>query len=397
MLKYCESFDHVTVPALMALGWGNSYPTQPSLAPGLGRGGTSRLDLAPAGAYYSTPTYFTLSRSCNRIVVGFAFTRGTAGGYGSNFYVQFLYGTYENFRVQVVLSATGLTLYFWTGTGTGYPAIPNSAYVPVPFVQSNAFTFMEIMVDVTDYTNGRVKCGVNGKVVHDVTGIKTAAGDGFGNNPFDPRAKINRVQFGPFVNLDSVYICDDEGGYHNDFLGDIFVKTIYPLGDGEQVAWEPYINGLPVSDDTVRTGLIDDPVFDPDSEPDYIQSAQDLAQETMWFPETIGLPAASTIVAVNHRTAARSVASPGTPPPNSLIPLYKSSGNDIVITNSLAKKLSGWTYQFLDVYYNLVPVLTVDWTKLLLEGSQFGFMLREPVWTGVILEEAGFADEVIDE
>ena len=290
-----------------------------------------------------------------------------------------------------------MTFNFWTGNGSGYPAIPSSAYVSAPFVQTNAFTFVEILVDVADFMNGRVKCGVNGRVVHDQTGIATAAYTGFGSNPFDPRAKINRVQFNNTLRLDSIYICDDEGGYHNDFLGDIFVKTLYPLGDGEQVAWEPYVNGLPAPDGMVRTELIDDPVFNPDVEQDYIQSAQDLAQETMWFPGTAELPVSCTIIAVNHRTAARSVASPGTPPPNTLIPLYKSSGNEIVITNSLAKKLVGWTYQFLDVYYNLVPVLTVDWTKLLLEGSQFGFMLREPIWTGLNLEEACFEDEVIDE
>lgn len=395
MLKYCESFDHITAASLAALGWGGD--TNRQILAGAGRGGSNLLDLNVTLTYNVGPSHFTLPRSCSRMVVGFAFTR-KADYYGnSNFYVQFCYGDYENFRVQVALSASGLTFNFWTGNGSGYPAIPSSAYVSAPFVQTNAFTFVEILVDVTDFMNGRVKCGVNGKVAHDQTGIATAAYTGFGSNPFDPRAKINRVQFNNTLRMDSIYICDDEGGYHNDFLGDIFVKTLYPLGDGEQVAWEPYVNGLPAPDGTVRTELIDDPVFNPDVEQDYIQSAQDLAQETMWFPGTAELPSSSTIVAVNHRTAARSVASPGTPPPNTLIPLYKSSGNEIVITNSLAKKLVGWTYQFLDVYYNLVPVLTVDWTKLLLEGSQFGFMLREPIWTGLNLEEACFEDEVIDE
>jgi hypothetical protein len=134
-------------------------------------------------------------------------------------------------------------------------------------------------------------------------------------------------------------------------------------------------------------------VFDPAIEPDYIQADQDLVQETMSFG-TGNIPVDSTLIAVNHRTAARSVASPGTPPQNTLIPLFKSSGNDVIVTNSLAKKLTGWTYKFLDVYYNLVPGLTVDWTELLLDGSQFGFMLRESIWTGVVLEEIGFADEV---
>ena len=400
MLKYCDSFDHATASALTALGWwGLDWWNGSLLAinSGLGRWGTNRLEIVNGSG---NPKYFQLSRSCNRIVVGFAFAK-----YGNitSHTIIFSYGSYKNFAVTITISATGLTFSFATGVGTGYPAIPSSAYVSAPFVKSDAYTFVEILVDVTDYTNGRVKCGVNGTVVHDVTGIKTAAGDGFGNNPYDPRAKINTVMFasdasgnyGTGMYIDSIYICDDEGGYHNDFLGDIFVKTRYPTSDGDQTAFSPYINGLAAPDSTPRVTLIDDPVFDPTIEPDYIQADQDLVQETMWFADA-DIPVDSTLIAVNHRIAARSVASPGTPPPNTLIPLFKSSGNDIIITNSLAKKFTGWTYQFLDVYYNLVPGLTVDWTSLLLDESQFGFMLREPIWTGVGLEEVIFADEVWD-
>ena len=393
MLKYCESFDHVTAAALMALGWNTD--TNRQIVAGAGRWGTSLLELNVNGTYSPNVASFTLARSCDRIVVGFALLP-KANYYGDKtFYVQFLYGTYENFRVRVVPTTSGLTFQFWTGEGTGYPLIASSAYISAPFIQS-AFTFIEILVDVTDYTNGQVKCGVNGKVVHTATGIMTAAGTGFGNNPFDPRAKINRVQFNATLKLDSLYICDDDGGYHNDFLGDIFVKTIYPVGDGDRIDWSPYINGLAAPDNTPRVSLIDDPVFDPAVEPDYIQAEQDLAQETMSFGNT-AIPVESTLIAVNHRTAARSDATPGTPPPNALIPLYKSSGNDTVVTNSLAKKFSGWAYQFLDVYYNLVPDLTVDWTKQILDESLFGFIFRESIWTGVLLDDIGIADEVMDE
>jgi hypothetical protein len=329
------------------------------------------------------------------------------------FTIGFCSGTFINFRVTVTPSPSGLTFSFTTGNGTGYPAIPSSAYVSVPFLmpgkptnstmpnltEPRPFTFIEILVDVADYKNGTVKCGVNGDVVHEATGIVTCAYNGFGDNPYDPKAKINAIEFGRdawsnhyCMSLDSIYICDDEGGYHNDFLGDIFVKTIYPATDGDKIDWVPYINGLAAPENTPRVEQIDDPVFDPAVEPDYIQADQDLVQETMSFgPGNILLD--SMIIAVNHRTAARSVASPGTPPQNTLIPLYKSQGNDIIVTNSLAKKLTGWTYKFLDVYYNLVPGLTVDWTHLLLDESQFGLMLRESIWTGVMLEEIGFADE----
>jgi hypothetical protein len=301
------------------------------------------------------------------------------------------------------LVATGLNFSFKTGAynKTGYPAIPNSAYVSAPFVQSNNFTFVEFYVDCADYKNGTVKVAVNGMTVYTGTGIVTAEYTGFGDNPNDARAKLNSFAFGTtygqynFLCLDSIYVCDDDGGYNNDFLGDIFVKTIYPAADGDKIDWSPYINGLAAAGSTPRVTLINDPVFDPAVEPNYIQADQDLSQELMVYAEDI--PNDSEIIAVNHRTAARGVASPGTPPQSTLIPLFKSSGNDIIVTNSLAKKFTGWTYQFLDVYYNLVPGLAIYWTELLLDESQFGFMLREAIWTGVTLEEIGFADEVIDE
>ena len=387
MLKYCETFDHVTLSALAALGWGGS--TDEAIIAG-GRAGGNLLDINHSNSYLAPSCKFTLSRSCDRIVIGFAFWPKQDYYHHYPFIVQFLYGAYQNFMITVTPACagtvllSGLTFSFATGAGTGYPFI-----APAP-------TFVEILIDVTDYMNGQVKCGVNGKVVHNITGIETAAGTGFGNNPYDPRAKLNTVQFTGSLQLDGIYICDDDGGYHNDFLGDIFVKPLYPTSDGDQVSWDPYINGLAASENTSRVTLIDDLIFDPAVEPDYIQCAQDLSQETMSFSQGSikNVPVGSTLIAINHRTAARSVASPGIPPPSTLIPLFKSSGNDIIVTNSLAKKFVGWTYQFLDVYYNLVPGLTVDWTELLVDESQFGFMLREAVWTGVELDEMNFADEV---
>ena len=401
MLKYCDSFDHITASSLTSLGWwGLDWWNGNLLAinQGLGRWGTNRLELVGGSG---NPKTFTLARSCNRIVVGFAFSKYANN---STHTLIFSYGTYKNFSVTFALSASGLTFSFATGAGTGYPAIPSSAYVSVPFIQSTAaYTFVEVLVDVTDYTNGQVKCAINGKVVHNVTGIKTAAGDGFGNNPYDPRAKINTIMFatdgagnyGTGMYIDCIYICDDEGGYHNDFLGDIFVKALYPTNDGDRRDWSPYINGLLAPDDTQRVTLIDDPVFDPAIEPDFIQADQELSQELMHFHDA-GIPVDSTLIALNHRTVARSLASPGSPQPNTLIPIFKSSGNDIITISSLAKKLAGWTYQFLDVYHNLVPGLAIDWTPLLLEESQFGFVLREPIWTGLELEEITFAEEVTE-
>ena len=228
-----------------------------------GRAETKRLNFIYNLYSYSDYTYFTLPRLSTRLVLGFAYTRWTSPYYGPSealsgneirFY--FCSGTYVNFRVKFVLSNTGLTFGFCTGeSGTGYPAIPDSRYVSVPFIQKDAYTFIEMLVDVADYKNGRVKLAVNGKVVHDVTGIITAAYNGFGDNPLDDRAKLNAIRFGQGyayneMSIDSLYICDDQGGYQNDFLGDIFVKTIYPSNDGDRSEFQPYVNSLPAESTT---------------------------------------------------------------------------------------------------------------------------------------------------
>jgi len=457
MLKYCDSFDHCLHPSpesgnfvatspLGLLGWSTAYAKDLYIEPGKGRWGTNRLNMN----YSSNSKSFSIGRSCNTVVVGFAFQRGMTtntyvNGYPvfeppsapqtvsvyNEFTVGFSYGTFENFRVNCKMTTalgppsssyvwqqvSGLEFTYTTGTGTGYPAIQGSPYVSVPYLVRQkpytanynqadrmelAFTFLEIYIDVTDYKNGTVKVAVNGETVHTLTGIATCAYNGFGDNPADARAKINTVNFGKLTGggailfLDSMYVCDDDGGYNNDFLGDIFVKAAYPKGDGSKKDFIPYVNSTQQADDAPRYSIIDDTPFSTANEADYIQGDQDGIQELVSF-DSVEIPSESTIIAVNHRTAARSVASVGTPPPNTLVPLFKAIGNDTIITNSLAKKFTGWTYQFLDIYWNLVPGFAVDWTAQYIDDSEFGFMLREPIWTGVELEDITFADEVIDE
>ena len=455
MLIYCDSFDHIVQKGTDAafdvnsplgrLGWGlanSSWGKCLVVNPGKGRWGTNRLDLHGQNV---TTKRFTINRSCSRVVLGIAFQPAAdsiisswVDGYPvynplkgpvTEFTIGFGYGAFENFRVNAKLTTaqgdvpsyydkqkySGLSFSYTTGNGSGYPAIESSPYISVPLVWNKdtsvsnnlnnprAFTFLEIYIDVADYKNGTVKIAVNGTTVHTLTGIATAAYNGFGDDPFDPRAKINTINFGKatteggaFLFIDSMYVCDETGGYQDDFLGDIFVKAEYPKADGSRRDFTPYINGLQQPDDVPHYWIIGDLLFDPANEADYIQADQDLAQELMSFDE-IEIPDESKIIAVNHRTAARSVASVGTPPPNTLVPLFKAIGNDTLVTDSLAKKFTGWAYQFLDTYWTLVPGFVIPWTEQLINNSEFGFLLREPVWTGVEVEGITLSDEVIDE
>lgn len=441
MIKLIEAFDNIgtgtetTLIATYGMGFQVPYTfgadasllTQrgwiftgncPFAKAGVGRMGTAALGISTTHSL----TLPSINRKCSRIVIGAAVIGplGHPGGYGNpptatglDFYFQYLAPGAEahtNFRIRCLFNRNeSITVSMWTGSdGSGYPAITiTEPAIPTPYSHAD-YTFIELYVDVADYMSGRVKVAVNGKTYVDKTGIITAAYNAFGNNPYDDRAKLNRVYIAtvPAVGYygwigdssyyyDTIYLCDDAGGYQDDFLGPIFSKSFYPVAAGSKSNWSPYVNSAYHEDGKHHERVDDDPV-QPGNELEYLEADQDLTEEMFVFPPD-PIPVGSAVVSVNHRTMFRNVASPGTPPPNALIPLYQIAGNPAVVTNSLAKKISGWLYENLDVYYNTVPGLAIPWTEYLLEQSEFGFLLREPTWTGVSPDVFGFADDVMGE
>jgi len=426
MIKLIETFDHVSAPGgvintlyaippfevgsdfslLTQLGW--TFPTMyygmPYIAPAAGRLGSSAL-VCP-GIIGFTPTIRPprIGRKCSRLVLGMAIM--PTGPATKSFVVYFQYDDHINFSIKCLVNSDGsLTVSMCTGsTGTGYPAITIPATpIPAPYITFD-YTFVEVYVDVADYANGRAKVAVNGKTYVDKTGIITAAYNAFGDNPYDDRAKLNNVCVtmlppGGYNSqtyyFDTIYLCDDEGGFQDDFLGPVFSKSFYPVAAGSKSNWSPYVNST-YHEDGKHYELVDDDPVQPGNELSYLEADQDLTEEMFVFPPD-PLPVGSTLVSVNHRTMFRNVASPGMPPSNALIPLYQIAGNPVVATNSLAKKITGWLYEGLDVYYNIVPGLAIPWTEYLLGQSEFGFLMREAIWTGVLDEPLEFADEVIDE
>ena len=194
-----------------------------------------------------------------------------------------------------------------------------------------------------------------------------------------------------------MYLADDQGGYQDDFLGDIFVKTAYPVADGTKRNWVPYANATILRPrETAHHELVDNDPIQPGDETEYLEADQDLTEDMLGFGAD-PIPAGSDLIAVNHRTMYRNVASPGSPLINSLTPLFQMIGNPIVRTDSLAKKLAGWSYGFLDVYYGIVPVSAEQWREYLLEQAEFGFMLKTAENLQKVDEAVALADEVIDE
>ena len=421
MLRFVETFDHLQCAGIddivlyQALGYsglsggamGKSYPygTYPRfrVVPGMGQRATPALELADLGGF----TLPYVQRDCNRLVFGIAIGPplpfvgdGEYVGWNDQpgFTVKFRYGADVNFGITCKFNTiASLLVTMWTGIdGSGYPAITVTEYIPVP----NAFvdyTFIELSVDVTDYSNGSAKVAVNGGTYIEKTGIITAAYLNFGDNPADPRSKLNNVavtmlhiDHSTSYCIDSMYLCDDAAGYQDDFLGPVLAKSLFPVADGAKHNWTPYENSTVVPNGE-NAACVDDAPLALGNEVTYVEADQDLVDDLLIY-DSDDFPDECTVLAVNHRSAFRNVASPGTPPPNAIVPIYQALGNPVVVTNSLAKKADGWAYAFLDAYYGLVPAFAIPWTKVLLGQSEFGYLLRSPEWMGVSLDEISWDD-----
>jgi hypothetical protein len=247
MIKLIENFDHADVGFLDILGWQtNAFSVPITLLPA-GRVGSNALKLA-----YGTCFMPPINRKCNIIAVGLCFgslivddltynspfRRWDVSSYnytGPVFDIWFYYGAAHcNFHVQIsinYLTKQGSVVCQTGIDGVGYPTITTAEKIPFPNLSSD-YQFLEVYLDVTDFMNGTVKVAVNGHTYINKTGIATAAYTIFGSNPYDDRAKIDRVRFG--INraslLDCAYLLDDQGGYQDDFLGPVTVMPKYPIG-----------------------------------------------------------------------------------------------------------------------------------------------------------------------
>jgi hypothetical protein len=422
MIRVFESFDHLGMnddgtdsnrtSYLWNLGWrfGTQKYFDPYYAPyyvmgecnpvilnEVGRFGSRALRIDGGGIIFHQP----VNRACNTLVVGVCVAPGYAGAWDNTNYSQrptfdfrfcrhgIVQSGYEhqNFHVRVNLWQDGYqsggyaSVQCWTAEdGTGYPGISTPEYIPCPYFMTE-FTYIEVYLDVTDFMNGRVKVAINNRTYIDKSGIATAAYNVFGSNPFDPRAKIDNVNiktgyYGASAYLyDTIYVCDDYGGYQNDFLGDVFSKSFYPVGDGNKSEFMAIANSTVIDDPGNHHEYVDnDPIY-PGDETTYLEADQDMTEEMLIFPYD-PIPPTDTLISVNSRTLVRNVAAPGAPHYNTIVPLYQIQGNPVLATDSLAKRELSWNYYFLDVYYNLVPGFAIPWAEYLLDQSQFGFRLR---------------------
>lgn len=122
---------------------------------------------------------------------------------------------------------------------------------PTEWISDNVWYFLECKAVIADAGSWEVR--VNGTTVLSGSGDTQASGNssydafGFGDSGGNSRN----------MNYSDLYVCDDQGSYCNDFLGDVLVKALLPDADGTYTDWAASagnrwecVNENPPNDDT---------------------------------------------------------------------------------------------------------------------------------------------------
>jgi hypothetical protein len=275
--------------------------------------------------------------------------------------------------------------------------------------------FIEIYTDSTgaESGHGTVKVAINGITVVTRENVINSNYLDWEGNPSNPLSYYRNVavsfkfhsldyQYAYQSNaqrwlIDSLYVCNEEGGVHDDFLGPVQITTMYPdsTKTGDVNNWIGFKDREKVQDieEFPNASLIDDPALDFSEEADdYIEADVELLQELYYMKNNIphGRIGLNNPIAVNFRTFVKHIFSYESEEfDKGLIALTKPSGNAIDRETGAKVAVDQYTYKPLDLYYGVVPNLAVPWTWELLDGTQFGFESTQ-------LIHQLFLDEFID-
>ena len=262
-LLFCDSFDHYTT---IAQKW--TLSATASMSAGNGRNGTAALSLSSiwSGGGYVTKT---LTSSPQTLIAGVAWKTPaiTAGVIPLGFL--------DNGTIQcdVRLDAAGHLLI--TRNGTTLATSTNSILVDIWY-------YLELKVTIDNSPNGQATLKVNGVTWASVVNGDTQATANASAN----QVKCNHVLATSSTLYDDLYVCDDQGSYNKDFLGDVRVECIMPDGAGATADWDPSAGA--------NYECVDE--IPPDSDTTYVSTATATEVDTYEFDDVT--PTTGTVLAV---------------------------------------------------------------------------------------------------
>jgi len=319
------------------------------------------------GTYYYSTAFF---------IPPFYFKVGLGNGLDGNTYMPLL------FEIEVSFNENSIDISF----DNQNESLSNpSTESGIPF---NRFrkNFLEFYVDSDGVVGsaGSLKIAINGRTVLTRDNVITSDYEAWSSNPANEGSYFDtvRLEWHVFNNersdvvVDSMYVCNEDGGVHDDFLGPVHISTFYPDPDnvGDKTNWVGFKDQVITTDphaSLVNTSAID---FT-DEDVDYIEAETDNEEELFYMknnldPDRIGL---NNPIAINFRTFVKDVFGYGEDSfDKSLMVITKPSGNSITQEISSQIDVDQFTYKPLDVYFDVVPNLAVPWTWALVDETQFG-------------------------
>ena len=211
MLKFCDSFDHYGSSDIS-----RKYESLSSAATStVGRNGTRGLYCTTTnevGKYLGTPV--------GTVIVGFAFWWNSVGI--SNRAVLKIYDKNNAVACSLRFNISSQKIEFLLGNQASLVATGTTV-----FGIASAWRYIELKVD-PDPSSGSYEVRVDGVTELSGSGIATSAAS----------TDCLAVYLGPDSSnggvfyMDDFYICDDQGGVNDDFLGDVTVEHVLPNADG---------------------------------------------------------------------------------------------------------------------------------------------------------------------
>lgn len=269
--------------------------------------------------------------------------------------------------------------------------------VPIDLGYMNYFEFF-VDTEGAEGGAGTVKVAVNGKTLVVRENVITSAVSKWGGDPTNALSWVNKVCFGfgedsrpddsfdpigPRPLHDSIYVCNEGMGYHDDFLGPQMISTFYPdhQREGDIQNFVPYYQGERTTPEEHNNSEIleSNQVLDFDAEDENYLEADDSNVKEFFYTENELWKEGQEydVHAVVHKTYAKKIYSADNDEfEYNLTPLFKASGNDTIEEFSKSVHLNDPVYKELTAIYDIVPGKAVPWTWELLNGAQFGFKTR---------------------
>lgn len=396
MLLIAENFDDETLASLNgfvlsatstiqpAIGKNNSSAMFSSVNSSLKKIVKTSKRLVFGGYFKVEDTYLSSDLSYNdnygNRTIGFDF------GYEESNYI---YASHFSINININVSGKAIIdFYTEAQTSTTYPKIESATgYVDI---QSGYF-LIEIYLDLqgADSSQGRVKVALNGITYADIPGIITGAINQWIDGENSPLSHYNflKINYSRYINnLDSMYVCNEELSFHNDFIGPYDIATLRASIDGDQTNWErqEYGRVLDVGDVRPNVEFVTKTPFDKlNAEFKSVTASQTLTRDLAFF-EHSNIPDTSNVIAVCHKIQTKGLTVQQLTQPCIVCPIVKASGGEISYQPDYEQVVSPFLYTPIIATYDKHPALVTDWTQEFLNGSQFGYCFFETEKTEVL-------------